>query len=155
MFKISSSKSGLLSIGSQRVGHDWNNLAYTRTHTHTHTHTSPNWDNYHLSSSKNGISYQEDFRVFEHKPPIPLAWPWNIPFSAPNSDILVCLASLCMWKVKVKSLRCVQLFGIPWTVAYQAPPSMGFPRQEYWSGLPLPSPGDLPKPGTKSGSPTL
>ena len=43
-------------------------------------------------------------------------------------------------KVKVKSLSCVQLFATPWTVAHQAPPSMGFPRQEYWSGLPLPSP---------------
>ena len=37
----------------------------------------------------------------------------------------------------------------PWTVAHQAPPSMGFPRQEYWSGLPCPSPGDLPNPGIK------
>ena len=42
--------------------------------------------------------------------------------------------------MKVKSLRHVQLFSIPWTAAYQAPPSMGFSRQEYWSGLPLPSP---------------
>ena len=44
------------------------------------------------------------------------------------------------WKVKVKSLSCVRLFGTPWTAAYQAPPSMGFSRQEYWSGVPLPSP---------------
>ena len=44
------------------------------------------------------------------------------------------------WKVKVKSLSHVWLFTTPWTVAYQAPQSMGFPRQEYWSGLPLPSP---------------
>ena len=44
---------------------------------------------------------------------------------------------------------------IPWTVAYQAPPSMGFSRQECWSGLPFPSPGDLPNPGIKPGSPTL
>ena len=43
----------------------------------------------------------------------------------------------------------------PWTVAYQAPPSMGFPRQECWSGLPFPSPGDLPDPGIEPGSPTL
>ena len=41
---------------------------------------------------------------------------------------------------EVKSLSCVQLFAIPWNVAYQAPPSMGFSRQEYWSGVPLPSP---------------
>ena len=42
-------------------------------------------------------------------------------------------------KVKVKSLSRVRLFETPWTAAYQAPPSMGFSRQEYWSGLPLPS----------------
>ena len=58
-------------------------------------------------------------------------------------------------KVKVKSLSCVRLFASPWTVAYQAPPSMGFSRQEYWSGLPFPSPGDLPDPGIEPGSPTL
>ena len=45
------------------------------------------------------------------------------------------------WKVKVKSLSRVQLSATPWTAAYQAPPSMGFSRQEYWSGVPLPSPG--------------
>ena len=44
------------------------------------------------------------------------------------------------WEVKVKSLSHVQLLATPWTVAYQAPPSMGFPRQEYWSRVPLPSP---------------
>ena len=46
-------------------------------------------------------------------------------------------------RVKVKSLSCVQLFVTPWMVAYQAPPSMAFSRQEYWSGLPFPSPEDL------------
>ena len=58
-------------------------------------------------------------------------------------------------KVKVKSLSCVRLFATPWTVAYQAPPSMGFLRQEYGSGLPFPSPGDLPNPGIKPRSPAL
>ena len=47
------------------------------------------------------------------------------------------------------------MFVTPWTVAHQAPLSMGFSRQEYWSGLPFPSPGDLPNPGIKSGSPAL
>ena len=47
------------------------------------------------------------------------------------------------------------LFAIPWTVAYQAPPSMEFSRQEYWSVLPFPSPGDLPGPGIEPGSPAL
>ena len=55
----------------------------------------------------------------------------------------------------MKSLSHVQLFATPWTVAYQAPPSMGFSRQEYWNGLPLPSPEDLPDPGIETGSPTL
>ena len=50
------------------------------------------------------------------------------------------------WKVKVKSLSHVQLFKTLWTVAHQAPLSMGFSRQENWSGLPYPSPGDLPNP---------
>ena len=48
-----------------------------------------------------------------------------------------------------------RLFVTPWTVAYQAPPSMGFSRQECWSGLPFPSPGHLPDPGIEPGSPTL
>ena len=47
------------------------------------------------------------------------------------------------WKVKVKSLSRAQLWATPWTVAYHAPPSMEFSRQEYWSGVPLPSPMNL------------
>ena len=54
----------------------------------------------------------------------------------------------------VKSLSSVRLFVTPWTVAYQAPQSMEFSRQEYWSGLPFPSPGHLPNLGIKPGSPT-
>jgi len=56
---------------------------------------------------------------------------------------------------KVKLFSRVWLFVTPWTIAYQAPLSMGFSRQEYWSGLPLPSPGDLPDPGIKPRFPTL
>ena len=58
-------------------------------------------------------------------------------------------------KFIVKSLSRVQLFATPWTVAYQPPPSMGFSRQECWSGLPFPSPGDLLNPGIEPGSPAL
>ena len=57
--------------------------------------------------------------------------------------------------MKVKSLSCVGLFATLWSVAHQAPLSMEFPRQEYWSGLPCPSPGDFPNPGIKPGSPAL
>ena len=58
-------------------------------------------------------------------------------------------------EVKVKSLCHVQLFVTLWTVAYEDPLSMGFSRQEYWSGVSFPSPGDLPNPGIEPGSPAL
>ena len=54
--------------------------------------------------------------------------------------------------MKVKSLSRVRLFATPWTAAYQAPPSVGFSRQEYWSGVPFTSPGDLLDPGIKPAS---
>ena len=56
---------------------------------------------------------------------------------------------------EAKLLSRVRHFATPWTVAYHAPPSMEFSRQEYRSGLPFPSPGDLPDPGIKPGSSTL
>ena len=55
----------------------------------------------------------------------------------------------------MKSLSRVRLFATPWSVAHQAPPSMEFSRQQYWSGLPFPSPGDLPDQGIEPGSPAL
>ena len=54
--------------------------------------------------------------------------------------VAISFSNAWKWKVKVKSLSRVQLLATPWTAAYQAPPPMGFSRQEYWSGLPLPSP---------------
>ena len=65
---------------------------------------------------------------------------------------LTLLRGIC---VPVQSLSPVQLFATPWTVAHQAPLSMRFPRQEYWSGLPFPSPGNLPDPGIPPVSPAL
>ena len=62
------------------------------------------------------------------------------------------LPSTGIVKFKVKPLGRVQLFMTPWTLTHQAPPSLGFSRQEYWRALPFPSPGDLPHPGIKSGS---
>ena len=56
---------------------------------------------------------------------------------------------------KAKLLSHVRLFVTPWTILYQAPQSMEFSRQEYWSGVPFLSPGDLPDPGIEPGSPTL
>ena len=54
-----------------------------------------------------------------------------------------------------ESLSRVRLFGTPWTIAHQAPLSMEFSRQEYWSGLPFPPPGDLPDTGIEPVSPAL
>ena len=64
------------------------------------------------------------------------------------------LAAASRWKWS-RSVVSVRLFVTPWTAAHQAPLSMGFSRQEYWSGLPFPSPGDLPDPGIEPRSPAL
>ena len=74
---------------------------------------------------------------------------WKFPSGI---DSLISSMGLSEW---VKLLSRVWLFVTPWTVAYNAPSSMGFSRQEYWSWLPFPSPGDLPNPGIELGSPTL
>ena len=65
------------------------------------------------------------------------------------------VSSPCMCVCTPSSFSHVQLFVTPWTVARQAPLSMGLPSQEYWSGLPWPPPGDLPDPGIEPGSPVL
>ena len=81
---------------------------------------------------------------------------WEYPNCFGNSrvDPELGWSNLCLseW---VKLLSRVRLFVTLWIVAHQAPPSMGFSRQEYWSGLPFPSPGDLANPGIKPGSPAL
>ena len=71
---------------------------------------------------------------------------WRIPWTEPWWAMVY---GVTEW------LSRVLLFATPWTVAYQAPWSMGFSRQEYWSGLPFPSLGDLPNPGIEPGSPEL
>ena len=71
--------------------------------------------------------------------PTRLPRPWDSP--GKNTGVGCRFLLQCMKvKMKWKSLSCVPLFATPWTAAYQAPPSMGFSRQEYWSGVPLPSP---------------
>ena len=70
--------------------------------------------------------------------------------------IYICVYYICIYiYTHVHVLSHVQLFETPWTVARQAPLSMGFSRQEHWSGLPCPPPGDLPHPGNEPGSPAL
>ena len=72
--------------------------------------------------------------------PTRLPCPWDSP--GKNTGVGCHFLLQCM-KVKVKSLSHVRLFTTPWAAAYQAPPSMGFSRQEYWSGLPFPSPSSV------------
>ena len=71
-------------------------------------------------------------------------------YSSSCMCVCVCVVSECVHAHM--SLICVKLLGTPWTVACQAPLSMGFSRQEYWSGLLFPSPGNLSNPGIKLGS---
>ena len=75
----------------------------------------------------------------------------RVPSSQCIVDICMCVC-VCA-RVRTCALSYVQVFAIPWTVDRQIPLSMGFPRQEYWSGLPFPTPGDLPDPGIKPESP--
>ena len=75
---------------------------------------------------------------------------WKSPISSSRNYLLMSLTLIIRI---VLVAHHVQLFATPWTVACQAPLSMRFPRQEYWSGLPFPSPGDLPHPGIEPGSP--
>ena len=72
----------------------------------------------------------------------------NLSFLRSNINLVIEKSVLC-------SLSCVWLSAAPWTVACKAPLTMEFSRQEYWSGWPLPSPGDFPDPGTEPGSPVL
>ena len=72
--------------------------------------------------------------------PTRLPRPWGILQARTLEWVAISFSNAWKWKVKVKSLSHVRLLETPWTAAYQAPPSMGFSRQEYWSGVPLPSP---------------
>ena len=102
---------------------------------------------------KNGFSHM---REYQH-------WQWRLLSYLWNSSLLSEWSCPQDWKLwpslfnlwKVKLLSYVRLFVTPWTVAFQAPPSMGFSRQEYLNGLPFPFPGDLPNPGIEAGSPSL
>ena len=77
----------------------------------------------------------------QRRQPTRLPHPWDSPGKS-MGWVAISFSNAWKWKVKVKSLSHVWLCATPWTAAHQAPPSMGFARQEYWSGVPLPSPSD-------------
>ena len=91
-------------------------------------------------------------------PQLPDQNPTDLLAPGPNGGGLICLRDIMpvfrLGKAMHAPLLChVRLFATPWTVAHQAPLSVGFSRQEYWSGLPFPPPGDLSDPGIEFASP--
>jgi len=109
------------------------------------------WTIAHQASLSLGLSREECWSGLPCPPPGDLPDPGN----EPRSPALQADSFPLSHQSKVKWLRRARLFVTPWTVAYQALPSMGFSRQDYWSGLPFPSPGDLLNPGIEPGSPAL
>ena len=117
----------LQSVESRRVGHDWASSFHFRL---TPGYTCP---------------CSVGLLVLGGKARTPH---WNQNRSPPCSSLVTLSMHVC-----AQLLSRVRLLVTPWTVALQAPLSMGFPRQEYWSGLPCPPPGDLPDPGIEPTSP--
>ena len=99
------------------------------------------WPTYHIKKQRHYFT-RKDLSSQSYGFSSSHVWMWKLDYKTAE-------------KVKVKLFSHVQLFGTPWTIAYQASLSIGFSRQEYWSGLPFPSPGDLPNPGIEPGSPAL
>ena len=110
---------GLSSMGSHRVGHDWSDLAAAAA----------------AGSVSISCSVVSDSVLPHRQQPTRLPCPWDSP--SKNTGVGCHFLLQC---VKVKSPSRGWLLATPWTAAYQAPPSMGFSRQKYWSGVPLPSP---------------
>ena len=117
---------GLQSIGSQRVGHDWATNPYT-------IRLLIQYDAAAAAKSLQSCPTLCDPR--DGSPSVPV-----ILQARTLEWVAISFSNAWKWKVKMKLLSRVQLLAIPWTAAYQAPLSMGFSRQDYWSGWPLPSP---------------
>ena len=107
-----------------------------RTFGHRHTQRED-----HVKKNRKQLSISQEEWLWK-KPILPI--PWSQTFSLQNCE----KTNLLFKPLTVYFLSCVCLFCDPWTIAHQAPLSMGFPRQEYWSGLPSPSPGNLPDHGS-------
>ena len=126
---------GLPSLGSHRIGHNWSDLAaYNTSNIKSLLFLS------HWVTSDCAIP-----STVHYQAPLSIGFPrqeyWSgVPLPSPKNTGVGCNFLLQCIKVKVKSLSHVRLLVTPWTAAHQAPPSMGFSRQEYWSGMPLPFP---------------
>ena len=115
-------------MGSQRVGHNW--TTFTSLHINTHTHSA--------AAAKSLQSYPTLCNPMDCS--LPGFSIHGILQARTLEWVAISFSNAWEWKVKVKSLSHVQLLATPWTAVYQAPLPMGFSRQEYWSGVPLPSP---------------
>ena len=157
---------GLQSPGLQRVGHDWGSEhantehpprcacssqgseATYRTPVSINTLPTQAWETGQCSSGRASCMLVLSPKSLQSYPTL-----WDpIDSSLPGSPVpgilqartlewvAISFSNAWKWKLKVKSLSRVRLLATPWTAAFQAPPSMGFSRQEFWSGGPLPSP---------------
>ena len=160
---------GLPSLGSHRVGHDWSDSAAAAGSLPLVPPMGPrclsfviSWsclrfpgcvNNRHHDLYWAGLCVSIECRSTGYRSCLEGALSLMAEIEVSESRSV--LSDSLQRRKKVKSLSRVQLFATPWTVAYQAPPSMGFSRQEYRSGLPFPSPGHLPHPGIETGSPAL
>ena len=141
---------GLQSIGLQRVGHDWRDLAGMHIKRLCYKKLFVlqfllwfkllKWNLYLMFTAKSLQSCPTLCDPIDGSPPgshVP-----GILQARTLEWVAISFSNAWKWKVRVKLLSRVQLLATPWTAAYQAPPSMGFSRQEYWSGVPLLSPID-------------
>ena len=152
--------------GSQRVRHDWSSLVcmhviysirclikecrivclhHTNTHTYTYTHTKLWMGHWFLcvpyAAAAAAKSLQSSPTLCDPIDGSPRGSPVPGILQARTLEwVAISFSNAWKWEVKVKSLSRVRLLATPWTAAHQVPPSMGFSRQEYWSGVPLPSP---------------
>ena len=127
-------------MGSQRVGHSWvtNNLTFTAR---ASLGLIPSQGTAAAAAAKSLQSCQALCDpIVSSLPGSPIP---GILQARTLEWVAISFSNAWKWKVKVKLLSCIRLFATPWTAAYQAPPSMGLSRQEYWSGLSLPSPSHV------------
>ena len=135
---------GLLSMGSHGVGHDWSDLAAANAIILGHEIDTMQVKQleerpsvYDIAAAKSLQSCLTLCDLIDSSPPgCPVP---GILQARTLEWVAISFSNALKWKVKVKSLSRVRLFATPWTAANKAPPSMGFSRQEYWSGVPLPS----------------
>ena len=132
---------GLPSMGSHRVGHDWSDLAISNFTLPTRSSQNSWWFNNRLSETgTKWLHLTAESRI------------WLILIRKFKKENLVLFNN--NWS-EVKVIQLCPTLATAWTLAHQTPLSMGFSRQEYWSGLPFPSPGDLPSPGIEPKFPSL